>query len=754
MQVEGYHFSTFYFMPVYVNKLIFIHVLLDYLLTCLISLCVYIISTGTVSFDHLPCIQKLKKGLLRKVTMYISKVGISGPPGMGKSHLRALLLGEHYPEIRQSTALSTTADEIMPNKLADNEVILTAKAKRIKGKKDIFTWASTTKSDWAKRLAFTIYDESDISSEDITALKRYGRHSSKLGLFGMILTQLKKIKLVKKGHKKKTMKNIFLIYLVDTGGQPQFQEILPNFIRSSINILVHNLSKSLGDCPEFSYEVDGKKYDVKESMKMSNLSIIEQSVRSICSVIRTKEEVMEGVPHIAIVGTFKDKFQDDDLREKLQQKNQDISTRLHPFISSTPKLCECLSFKHNKIIFPVDGSENGWYSNSDVIEDLKHKIHGKKTKMEMPLWHIIFMQNMKDKTRRKKNKKYYLTFEECIEIGKSCQVDLTIPDDIEEALCNFHRVNLILYFPDSLKNIIFIDPSFLYKMVTDIIVRSFHSSESGIENLNFNKNGIMTKSFLEHIPSFQTLTDDDFTKEVFLKLLQDLLIIANIDRDTYFMPCVLPLEDLGPTYEPTSEFAEKEIKLMKEKMIANNIDGPLVISFGDHISPRGLFCSIIVELSQKYKWKLANEESHVRRRNMIEFSVYSYTTAGSMSMSIDQPTLRGTALILDKVTYLEAYTSCDENYCYVIHHAIRNCLHIACEKMKYSTEMLALRIGLYCNCKKDNGKCHPSECSFKNDINEWVENCTARRSNVINLSPDRAVWFSNKDLGKYCYITL
>ena len=685
--------------------------------------------------------------------MSISQVGISGPPGIGKSHLRALLLGDDYPEIRQSTAISTTADEIMPDKLADNEGFITATEKDIKGRKDIFTWAPTKKLDWAKRLAFTIYDGSDISSADIIDLKKmYGRHGSKLpGLFGMILTQLKNIKLVKKGHKKKTMKNIFLVYLVDTGGQPQFQEILPNFIRTSINILVHNLSKLLEDCPEFSYEVDGNKYDVKESMKMSNLSIIEQSVRSICSVIRTKEEVMEGVPHIAIVGTFKDKFQDDDLKEKLQQKSQVISTRLHPFISSTPKMCECLSFKHNQIIFPVDGSKKGWYSNSDVIEKLKQKIHEKKAKMEMPLWYVIFMQNMKDRTTRKRNKKYYLTLQECIEIGKSCQVDLTIPDDIEEALCQFHGLNSILYFPDSLKNIIFIDPSFLYKMVTDIIVRSFHSSESGIENLNFNKTGVMTKSFLKHIPSFQTLTGD-FTKEKFLKLLQDLLIIANINRDTYFMPCVLPIEDLGPapTYEPTSEFAKKEIKCMKEKMTANSIDGPLVISFGDGISPRGLFCSIIVELSQKYKWKLAHEENHIRRRNMIEFSVYSCNTAGSMS--INQPTLRGTALIFDKVTYLEVYTSCDRNYCYVIHHAIRNCLYIACEKMKYSTEMLALSIGLYCNseiCKKDNRICHQSECSYKNDSNKWVENCKARRSHAITLSPNRAVWFSNKDLGKY-----
>ena len=687
------------------------------------------------------------------VTLYISKCGISGPPGVGKSHLRALLLGDDYPETRQSTAVSTTADEIMPGKLMDSEDFITATEKKKKGTDDIFTWNTMKKKNWANLLAYTIYDGSDISSEDIADLKNYyGRHSKGCkieGLFGMILTQLKNIKSVKKGRRKKTLNDIFLVYLVDTGGQPQFQEILPNFIRSSINILVTNLSTELFGCPEFSYEVDGKKYVVEDSMNTSNLSIIEQSVRSVCSVTRTTTETMEGTPGIALVGTFKDMYEDDELRNTLGWWSKTISQQLQPF-TSMPKKCDLLSFKHNQIIFPIDGSKEGWCDNSEVIEELKHQIFENRAKVEIPLWHIIFMQNMKETTTRKKNKKNYLTLKECIKIGKSCQIDLTIPD-IEEALYNFHSVNLLLYFPDSLKNIIFIDPSFLYKMVTDIIVRSFHSSESGIENLNFNKTGIMIKSFLEHIPSFQTLTGN-FTKEDFLKLLLDLLIIANIDRDTYFMPCVLPLEDLGPTYEPTSEFAKKEIKCMKEKMEQSKIDGPLVISFGDGISPRGLFCSIVVELSQKYKWKLANEENHVRRRNMIEFSVYSYNTAGSMSISINQPTLRGTALIFDKLTYLEVYTSCDRNYCYVIHHAIRNCLHNACEKMKYSTEMLALRVGLYCNseiCRKEKRVYHPSECSYKNDINKWVENCKARRSHAISLSPDRAVWFSNKDLGKY-----
>ena len=299
----------------------------------------------------------------------------------------------------------------MHGKLADSEDFITATEKKKKGKDDVVTWNTMKKENWANLLAYTIYDGSDISIEDIAELKKYYGKNIKgckiEGLFGMILTQLKS---VKKGSKK-TLNDICLVYLVDSGGQPQFQEILPNFIRSSINILVTNLSTDLFGCPEFRYEVDGKKYAVKDSMKMSNLSIIEQSVRSICSVIRTKEEVMEGVPQIAIVGTFKDKFQDNnDLREVLQQNSQIISTKLHPFMSSTPKLCECSSFTRSQIIFPINGSKEGWFDNSEVIEELKYQIHKNRAKVEMPLWHVIFMQNMKETTTRKRDKKKLFNF--------------------------------------------------------------------------------------------------------------------------------------------------------------------------------------------------------------------------------------------------------------------------------------------------------------------------------------------------------
>ncbi len=58
----------------------------------------------------------------------------------------------------------------------------------------------------------------------------------------------RKSKGMKSKRKRNGLNNVQLVYFVDTGGQPQFQEVLPNFIKCDINLLVHivlNLIMSL-----------------------------------------------------------------------------------------------------------------------------------------------------------------------------------------------------------------------------------------------------------------------------------------------------------------------------------------------------------------------------------------------------------------------------------------------------------------------------------------------------------------------------
>ena len=57
------------------------------------------------------------------VKLHITKCGVSGPPGTGKSHVRALMLGKPRPTARQSTA---EADWVITNlnRIPDEEDLI------------------------------------------------------------------------------------------------------------------------------------------------------------------------------------------------------------------------------------------------------------------------------------------------------------------------------------------------------------------------------------------------------------------------------------------------------------------------------------------------------------------------------------------------------------------------------------------------------------------------------------------------------
>ncbi len=675
------------------------------------------------------------KGLLKKVTIHVSKCAISGPPETGKTCLKALLLGLPRPPPDCSTAISTTAEEVTPDveeeTLADQPKISLPDCYRAEQGKS--KWGKIERSNWARYIANTIHQKLKNTCGGTPAMAEFVCQSNATpmkGLCKLILTQLKNMPA--KTRKRKTMETIRLVYLVDTGGQPQFQEILPNFIRSSINILVHKLSQKLSDYPGFSY--NGVRYEVADSMKVSNISIIEQSVRSVCSSVRTTEETNQIIPSIAIVGTFEDEYKkswpDQNVEEHLRERTREISSHLEHFTSST-QTCRILSYRrNNQIIYPIDGSVSGWSDNSKVVDDLKEIIQNNTgIELTVPIWYIVFLQDIKAEflhRMKANNARKYFSIDECFKIAEKCLVSPSI-EDIEMALKTFNEMNIILYFPESLKDLVFVEPSFLYRIVTDIIVRSFERKD--IQSRNFNTTGIITKGFLQDIDSFQSLCGS-FTQEHFLKLLMDILIIADIGNDKYFMPCVLPLH----------AHDEEELKRMEGEMKRQqNIEGPLVISFGDKISPRGLFCSMIVDLQQCFGWKLV-EEDQVQKRNRIEFHV---------SRS-DNKHLLGTATIVDKVNCLEVYTTCSSNNCIFVHHTVRNSLFKACQNMKYSPLTLEIEIGLYCNQNQCIDKPrHHTVCSHNQK--NWMEKCRSRKSRSIALTSERAVWFSEEKLGKDHY---
>ena len=681
------------------------------------------------------------------VDLHITKCSISGPPGSGKTHVKALLLNQPRPtQKRSSTALSTRAEEVTTAEFLVNSVEMRGGLR----------WTVLQKDHWARLLANTIYNSTPpIDSSNQSSSRAGGNVATTsavpirdvTGMTYKLLLEMYREN--KPKRKRSTMNKIHLIYFVDTGGQPQFQEILPNFVRSSINFLVHKLSEELDDCPQFEYSLNGNKYTIPEVLRVSNMSIITQSVRSVCSSIRS-EQCDQRSPTVAILGTFKDKLTAQcggdtvSMEEIIKNKGNSIERRLQNYVGQGARKCSLMKCTRDSCIFPVDASKEGWNPNSEVIKSLRNEVHAYGDKVQLkgiPLSYFVFLQNLKEFSKRQHMP--FLDKSTLEQIIEQSHISLGVAQ-IEEALNLFADVNIILYFPSSsmLSNLVFVDPNFLHERVTEIIVASFDCFDFSATDNNFKNTGIITDLLLDTIPSLSFTGYPSFTRQMFLSLLQDLFIIAKLKMGHYFMPCVLKLEDL----ESLSPEIKNSMDDIEMHMNYNDVSGPLIISFGDKISPRGLFCAMVAKLSRNFGWKLNEGSNAVRCRNMIEFNVYDNAC----------PAPLGTALLCDKPTHLEVYTTCEKVHCCNIRKAVLSSLYAAGSSLKYSLTAIDVHAGFYCNtCLADSTK-HHTIVSQRVDSGVWQEKCSVNtRKRAALLDKRKDSWFKNSlPLGKLTVYSL
>ena len=356
-------------------------------------------------------------------------------------------------------------------------------------------------------------------------------------------------------------------------------------------------------------------------------------------------------------------------------------------------------------------------------------------KNSIKLSYFIFLQNLK---RGGKKNKTYITIDECEIIAQESYIPLD-EQEMVEALRLFHELNLILYFHErkEVDNLVFLDPNFLFQKVTDIIVQSFDKvGEKSQTNNDFQQSGIFTKRILLNNPQIMHYLSEkpdssDLSLDMFLCILQQLCIISKLPDTSYFMPCVLQLED---PHKLTPE-CKKELDDIQRRMSENKVGGPLVISFGDRILPRGLFCAMVVILSNKYGWHLKRDHKSIRRRNLIEFSVN--TTEDNSTSCL------GSCVIFDKITHIEVLTTCQSDDCFHVSGTLELALYEACNILKYDMTNFGIEKGFHYELPHSAGTDPHHTVVSRNTNKKLVQKC--HKGHGVVLERKYSVWFqSNK----------
>ena len=478
------------------------------------------------------------------VKLHIVTCGLSGPPGTGRGHLRTRMIGKRQSRICCSpAAVATEVDHITPDSMKIYRTVLNSTVTKKPGK-SIYKWASVGSEDMARFSANSLY--SNMENKE-NCYSEFSNQENSGTIVDDIKKLLREMKCKKKG---KGLNEARLVFFIDVDGKAQFQEILPNFIKCDVNLLIHNLEQDLEHCPEFSYVFENEIFMVPEQVQASGIDIIEQSVRSICSNNTLQSERK---PQVAIVGTLRDRHTPDSTKHKkmLAEKSSKINASLRKYIGSDTTKCELLAASREQIIFVIDTSADGWDTN-----ELKRRIHeyADRNYVKVPIKYCILIHLLVDCAEN------FVTLKQCESLAKKGGILMRL-GDIEEAVKLFCDYNIILYYPEILPGIVFNKPSYLYRLTTDLIEASFQSKHS-IFNRDFQRTGVFKHHLLSRISSFETL-DERFTKQDFLKLLKGLFIVAEVHPGGFFMPCVLSV----------TEPASKVIEQIKECMQSNCVHG-------------------------------------------------------------------------------------------------------------------------------------------------------------------------------------
>ena len=144
-----------------------------------------------------------------------------------------------------------------------------------------------------------------------------------------------------------------------------------------------------------------------------------------------------------------------------------------------------------------------------------------------------------------------ISLESCYNIGHKLGMKKT---DVKDCLIDLDSMRLCIYYPNRLPHVVFTNPQFLIKCLSDIVRVSFVDdlkqilpmgvslSNESIKSLR--KYGVFEESVLDNLGL--TFISDLFSKEDLISLLLHFRVISAIkNTPRYFIPILLPVEHLS-----------------------------------------------------------------------------------------------------------------------------------------------------------------------------------------------------------------
>ena len=352
------------------------------------------------------------------------------------------------------------------------------------------------------------------------------------------------------------------IHLIDSGGQPQFLDVLPLLFRTeSLHIVVTRLDQQLDDKPEVLFHRNGENvYRFPDRLVLTNGQLIERA----CQMAKAQAISGKFAPKVLVVGTCKDK-----LGSNSEAKIKTINKELMEVLEKYDDILICKSI--DEVIFPINAMAPVGKERQQYTEELQKCIlkAAKEIgdKIEVPLKWLVFQLHL-DKIGP------IVHISECYKTGEKLGMG---EREVKEALKYFHKVALLLYYPDDVPDLVLSRMDPLIGRLSTLITASFPGCSVKAPYNKLRQKGLFNKSFL-HTVFEGFYRSEELSNNDFLKLLECLKIAVPVENDNYFLPSALSLQ---PPVDATS---------FKLSCV------PLVFTWGECFLPHGFFLTFVVEL--------------------------------------------------------------------------------------------------------------------------------------------------------------
>ena len=552
----------------------------------------------------------------------------------------------------------------------------------------------------------------------------------------------------------------WMVYLTDTGGQIEFQELLPLLVSGpSVFFLVFRLDHDLNK--QFTVEYVRPNGTTSEPYQ-SNFTVKQALLQSLASIAsmgtyvymgRGKEQVPQR-SQVFFVGTHMDKVS----REKIDR----INRSLRHMVKSTGLYREgMIQFaSESRMLLAVNNlsdDDSGIQQVREAVERLGSRGNFKVT--APPSWLIFSLTIRQHKDR-------VLRYEQCFEVARQCGI--TSREELNEALWFLHtKVGLIRHFQgeglEDLQEIVIQDPQVLFDRITDLVVETFTFNKADpVVREDFKKKGIFPFSTFEKISAS---SDHLLTPSRLVKLLEHLHIIAPLEKEEegeekeeeggekdreemeeevekrYFMPCILAHAQPA---EPTSRLeriSRAFTAVFRRSAEQSPNSSSLLVGFRCGYCPKGLFAALVVYLLAKarshgHKWTLQRDQIF---KDQISFSVRPYDTVSiTVQPKFFEITCNPVSSEFNQHRHFPLATMCGEVRC-CIEAGIRevtSALHYTHDAAHY--------LAFYCPGKHrgpDPREPHPAEIIF-HDNKPCTLQCVLEEGRTFRLPPGHERWFT------------